>query len=64
MWTGGEGDGSIEWRGKVQHVVSGEAHHFQDWPTLTHLLLAMLPGRERALRHDEADEAGVDAKTG
>jgi len=28
-----------EWRGKVQHVTSGEAYHFRTWPNLiTHLL--------------------------
>jgi hypothetical protein len=32
-----------EWHGRVQHVVSGEAHSFHDWPTLVDLLLAMLP---------------------
>jgi hypothetical protein len=30
-----------EWRGRVQHVLSGEAHTFHDWPTLIRLLLEM-----------------------
>lgn len=29
------------WRGKVQHVLSGEAHAFQGWPALIDLLLEM-----------------------
>ena len=28
-------------RGRVQHVLSGEAHTFHDWPTLVDLLLEM-----------------------
>lgn len=27
-----------EWRGKLQHVTSGEAHYFRDRPTLINLL--------------------------
>jgi hypothetical protein len=32
-----------EWHGRVQHIVSGEAHTFHDWPALVELLLTMLP---------------------
>jgi hypothetical protein len=28
------GDGRSEWRGKVQHALSGEACYFHDWQTL------------------------------
>ncbi len=31
------------WHGRVQHIVSGEAHSFHDWSTLVDLLLTMLP---------------------
>ena len=30
-----------EWRGMVQHVLSGEARSFRDWPTLIDMLLEM-----------------------
>ena len=30
-----------DWHGRVQHVLSGEAHTFHDWPTLLDLLLEM-----------------------
>jgi hypothetical protein len=30
-----------EWRGRVQHVLSGEAHTFGDWPALIDLMLEM-----------------------
>jgi hypothetical protein len=32
-----------EWKGKVQHVVSGESHTFQDLPSLLEFLRAMMP---------------------
>ena len=31
-----------EWRGKVQHVTTGEAHYFRDWDTLIARLQDML----------------------
>ncbi len=34
IWPEEMGGGEIEWRGKVQHVTSGEARYFRDWPTL------------------------------
>jgi hypothetical protein len=32
-----------EWKGKVQHVVTGESHTFQDLPSLLDYLRAMMP---------------------
>jgi len=43
LWREALGDGETEWRGKVQHVLSGEARHFRDWATLVGHLLALLP---------------------
>ncbi len=43
MWAEALGDGQIEWRGKVQHVLSGEARYFRDWDTLITYLQDMLP---------------------
>lgn len=34
VWVESLGDGRSEWRGKVQHVLGGEAAYFRDWPTL------------------------------
>jgi hypothetical protein len=28
------GAGRVEWRGKVQHALSGEAHYFREWAEL------------------------------
>jgi len=34
VWAEAPRAGQVEWRGKLQHVLSGEAHYFRDWPTL------------------------------
>jgi hypothetical protein len=53
LWAEDLGDGRMEWRGKVQHVVSGEVHYFREWPTLIAWLVAMLPAMEpRPATHD------------
>ena len=43
IWSEALGDGRAEWRGKVQHVYSGEVRYFRDWSTLVTFLLEMLP---------------------
>jgi hypothetical protein len=43
LWTEPEGDGQTAWRGKVQHLTSGEAHRFSDWADLVAVLQVMLP---------------------
>jgi len=42
VWRDDVGDGHSEWRGKVQHVSSGEARYFRDWPALIACLQDML----------------------
>lgn len=44
LWPEALGDGGIEWRGKVQHVTSGEARYFRDWSTLVAFVLERLSG--------------------
>ena len=43
LWAEPLGEGRSEWRGRVQHVASGETRYFRDWSTLVTLLLEMLP---------------------
>ncbi len=38
LWLEEMGAGQKDWRGKVQHVDSGEARYFHDWPTLEEFL--------------------------
>lgn len=42
VWLEKMGDGKSEWRGKVQHVLSGQVRYFRGWPMLEKLLLEML----------------------
>jgi hypothetical protein len=53
LWSDPAGDGKVEWHGRLQHVLSGEAHAFHDWPTLIDLFLAMLQGTQNG-RNDVA----------
>ncbi len=43
VWQEDLGDGKIEWRGQVKHVMSGEVRYFRDWATLVEHLKGMLP---------------------
>jgi len=42
VWQADSGEGQTEWRGKLQHVVSGQTRYFRDWPTLICYLGEML----------------------
>ena len=43
LWAEEGQEGHGEWRVQLQNVASGETRYFRDWPTLIHLLVAMLP---------------------
>jgi hypothetical protein len=50
VWPEAVGDDRVEWRGKVQHVTSGEALFFRDWRSLVEFLEGALPSKhEQAL---------------
>jgi hypothetical protein len=42
LWTEVLGEGQVEWRGRVQYVLSGERRFFHDWSTLERYLEAKL----------------------
>jgi len=45
MWPEPLDGGQVEWRGKVDHVASGEGYYFRSWPRLIVYLEKMLqPG--------------------
>jgi hypothetical protein len=46
LWREELGGGEMEWRGKVQHVPSGEARYFRDWPTLVAFMERVLSSSE------------------
>ena len=39
MWLEELGEDRREWRGQVEHVLSGERQFFRDWPTLVAFLV-------------------------
>ena len=41
LWVEDVGDGRFEIRGTLKHVLTGETHHFRDWPTLIQRLQAL-----------------------
>ena len=43
LWDEQVGETETEWRGKVQHVISGETGYFRDWTTLIDVLREMMP---------------------
>jgi hypothetical protein len=60
LWVEDESSDQPAWCGKVQHVTSGEAHTFRDWPALVSLLLTMRPDAPG----DPPDWAGASAAHG
>ena len=46
IWQEDLGNGQCEWRGKVQHVTSGEASYFRDWAALIAFLVTRPVGTE------------------
>lgn len=58
LWDEEIGDGQTVWRGKVQHVLTGETRPFRNWIALTEVIRAMLP--QTILTHPQ--QATVDAE--
>lgn len=42
LWQEELGNGQAEWRGKVQHVTSGEVRYFREWSKLLAVLIELL----------------------
>jgi hypothetical protein len=61
LWQEAWGDGQSEWRGQVQHVLSGEARYFREWPALIVYLLEMAAQAEAS--QGQAD-GGEDEEAG
>lgn len=46
LWMEELGNGQTEWRGQVQHVLTGEKRYFRDWSTLIEFLMMKLQEME------------------
>jgi hypothetical protein len=42
LWPEDLDEGQVEWRGQVQHALSGRSGYFRDWPTMVDLLQEIL----------------------
>jgi hypothetical protein len=58
LWPDGADSAGHEWYGRVQHVVSGEAHTFEDWATLIEWMRGMLTVGSAAQLGESARVAG------
>lgn len=58
LWLEELGNDQTEWRGKVQHVTSGEACYFRDWPALIAFLQMVLSTLEANSRTSSELENG------
>ncbi len=43
LWQEATGGEQVEWRGKIEHVRSGQVRYFRDWRTLQDFLLQVTP---------------------
>ena len=46
VWQEELGNDQTEWRGKVQHIASGDVRYFREWSMLVTILLEMLQEAE------------------
>lgn len=49
LWQEASSD-KTEWRGKIQHIRSGQARYFRDWLTLVNFLLETVPEHDETSR--------------
>ncbi len=53
-----------EWRGKIQHVRSGETRYFRDWGTMIVFLSAMVPSLDPTFGSDTPHSGAISSKSG
>ncbi|HLJ67732.1 MAG TPA: hypothetical protein VKX16_10280 [Chloroflexota bacterium] len=46
LWREYVGAGTLEWRGRLQYLPTGESMYFRDWETLVSQLRALLAGAD------------------
>jgi hypothetical protein len=46
VWLEELGHGQTEWRGQVQHILSGKSRYFRNWASLLAFLQEMVSGDE------------------
>ena len=49
VWREDLADNRVEWRGQVQHVISGKGRYFRDWQTMVAFLQETLTEQMKEL---------------
>lgn len=60
VWPEEGEKGHTEWRGKVQHVTSGEARYFRDWETMLAFLLETLDSSHEKDEPKQREEGRIE----
>jgi hypothetical protein len=60
VWRAETIAGQAEWRGRLQHVLSGESRYFRDWPALVSCLGTLLEAPEHSQPVVDAAERDKD----
>jgi hypothetical protein len=55
VWQEELGNDQSEWRGKVQHVHTGEALYFREWQALIAAIMKMLSEPANVETHSESE---------
>ena len=53
LWQEELSQGQTEWRGKAQHVSSGQVHYFREWPKLILFLEALASNSESGSQSEQ-----------
>jgi hypothetical protein len=60
LWSEEVGGGQIEYRGKVQHMLSSEIRHFRDWTTLQEFFVAQVKDARRRSNAERQEDTGKE----
>ncbi len=47
VWLERVGPGKTEWRGRVEHMRTGETHYFREWSSLVDKIQSMLHSEQQ-----------------
>jgi hypothetical protein len=59
LWREDLGSDQREWRGRVQHILSGQVRYFREWSALVTILQKMISA---LLDDEDKDETDQDSK--
>lgn len=57
VWHERLGNGRVEWRGQIRHVLTGQVHYFRGWSALLEQLQTLLQSKDIGDEPEPADES-------